>query len=81
MVIRLTLLPGYLNKLSTGEHTLKVELKVTTIEHTFTVVAPAGTDTPSTGENAIMIAVSFVLLTFALAGCAFSFLRKRKAQT
>lgn len=79
--IRLTLLPGYLNKLSAGEHTLKVELKVTTIEHTFTVVAPAGTDTPSTGENAIMIAVSFVLLTFALAGCAFSFLRKRKAQT
>ena len=79
--IRLTLLPGYLNKLSAGEHTLKVELKDTTIEHTFTVVAPAGTDTPSTGENAIMIAVSFVLLTFALAGCAFSFLRKRKAQT
>ena len=79
--IRLTLLPGYLNKLSTGEHTLKVVLTVTTIEHTFTVAAPAGTDTPSTGENAIMIAVSFVLLTFALAGCAFSFLRKRKAQT
>ena len=79
--IRLTLLPGYLNKLSTGEHTLKVVLTVTTIEHAFTVTAPASTDAPSTGENGLTIAVSFVLLTFALAGCAFSFLRKRKAQT
>ena len=78
--IRLTLLPGYLNKLSAGEHTLKVELTVTTIEHTFTVVAPAGTDTPATGENGIMIAVSFVLLACALAGCAFVFLRRRKVQ-
>ena len=79
--IRLTLLPGYLNKLSTGEHTLKVVLTVTTIKHTFTVTAPASTDAPSTGENGLTIAVSFVLLACALAGCAFSFLRKRKAQT
>ena len=79
--IRLTLLPGYLNKLSNGEHTLKVVLTVTTIKHTFTVTAPASTDAPSTGENGLTIAVSFVLLACALAGCAFSFLRKRKAQT
>ena len=38
--IELTLSAAYLEGLSTGEHTLKVELTVTNVEHTFTVAAP-----------------------------------------
>ena len=53
--IEITLSVDYLNSLSVGEHTLKVELTVTSIEHTFTVTASGGSDSPDTGESAAAI--------------------------
>ena len=79
--IRLTLLPGYLNKLSAGEHTLKVELTVTNVEHTFTVVAPAASDTPATGESGKAVAVSIALMLLAAYGGVYAVSRRRRIGT
>ena len=79
--IRLTLLPGYLNKLSAGEHTLKVELTVTNVEHTFTVVAPAASDTPATGESGMAVAVSIALMLLAAYGGVYAVSRRRRIGT
>ena len=77
--IEITLSAAYLEGLSTGEHTLKVELTVTNVEHTFTVVAPASTETPETGESVLLIIVSIVLMLFAAGGVVYVVLRRRKS--
>ena len=79
--IRLTLLPGYLNKLSTGEHTVKVVLTVTNVEHTFTVAAPAASDTPATGESGKAVAVSIALMLLAAYGGVYAVSRRRRIGT
>ena len=78
--LRLTLKAAYLQTLSVGTHTLTVRFTDGTVSHTFTVLpAPAGSDSPVTGESAIALAVSAILLALAAAGAAYAVLRRRKA--
>lgn len=74
--IEITLSAEYLEGLSTGEHTLKVELTVTNVEHTFTVTAPASTDTPSTGESIAWVVCSAVLMALAACGAVYAVRRR-----
>ncbi|MBQ9901889.1 MAG: Ig-like domain-containing protein [Clostridia bacterium] len=76
--IEITLSAAYLEGLSTGEHTLKVELTVTNVEHTFTVVAPAASDTPATGESGMSVAVSIALMLLAAYGGVYAVSRRRR---
>ena len=76
--IELTLSAAYLEGLSTGEHTLKVELTVTNVEHTFTVAAPAASDTPATGESGEAVAVSIALMLLAAYGGVYAVSRRRR---
>ena len=70
--LRLTLKAAYLQTLSVGTHTLTVRFTDGTVSHTFTVLpAPAGSDSPVTGESAIALAVSAILLALAAAGAAY----------
>ena len=78
--IKLTLLPDYLKKLRTGSHKLRVKLTVTNVEHTFTVVAPASTDTPDTGESIALTVCSVLLMALAVCGAVYAVSRKRRVQ-
>ena len=75
--IEITLSATYLEALSTGKHTLKVELTVTTIEHTFTIAAPASTDTPSTGESIAWVVCCAVLMALAACGVGYAVIRRK----
>ena len=79
--IEITLSAAYLEGLSTGEHTLKIELTVTTVEHTFTVAAPAASDTPATGESGMAVAVSIALMLLAAYGGVYAVSRRRRIGT
>ena len=79
--IEITLSAAYLEGLSTGEHTLKVELTVTNVEHTFTVAAPAASDTPATGESGTAVAVSIALMLLAAYGGVYAVFRRRRIGT
>ena len=76
--IKLTLSPDYLSTLDAGDHTLSVELTVTTLTHTFTVAAPAATDSPASGESLLLISVSLVLMLLAAGGVAYVLIRRKK---
>ena len=79
--IEITLSAAYLEGLSTGEHTLKVELTVTNVEHTFTVAVPAASDTPATGESGTAVAVSIALMLLAAYGGVYAVSRRRRIGT
>ena len=76
--IILTLDTEFLETLAPGEHTLTVKLTFTTLTHTFTVVAPASTDTPATGESILLISVSPILVLLAAGGAAYVLIRRRR---
>ena len=75
--IKLTLSSNYLKTLETGEHTLTVELTVTSLSYTFTIAAPASTDTPATGESAVASATAVVLMMLAAYGVVYAIRRRR----
>ena len=76
--IKLTLSPDYLSTLDAGEHTLTVELTVTSVTYTFTVANPSSSDTPASGESILLISVSLVLMLLAAGGAAYVLIRRRK---
>ena len=76
--LRLTLKPEYLETLSVGEHTLRIEFTDGTVTHTFTVL-PASAGSPGTGESGMTIALNCLLLIISAAGAAYAMLRKKKS--
>ena len=82
-----TLSAGYLEGLKDGDYTMTVTFVVapdyekTSAAAVFTVSspAPAGSDSPSTGESVLLISVSAVLLILAAFGVVFA-IRRRRAQ-
>ena len=82
-----TLSAGYLKGLKDGDYTMTVTFVVapdyekTSAAAVFTVSspAPAGSDSPSTGESVLLISVSAVLLILAAFGVVFA-IRRRRAQ-
>ena len=82
-----TLSAAYLEGLGDGDYTMTVTFVVapdyekTSAAAVFTVSspAPAGSDSPSTGESVLLISVSAVLLILAAFGVVFA-IRRRRAQ-
>ena len=75
--IKLTLSPNYLKTLKPGEHTLTVELTLTSLSYTFTIAAPASTDTPATGESAVASTTAVALMMLAAYGMVYVIRRRR----
>ena len=74
--IKLTLSSNYLKTLETGEHTLTVELTVTSLSYTFTIAAPASTDTPATGESTVASVTAVALMMLAAYGVVYAIRRR-----
>lgn len=85
--LKLTLKASYLEGLQPGAYSFVVTFVVApdypTVDSkpgTFTVAAPAASDTPDTGESVMAVTFAVVLMTLAVCGCAFVFFRKRRTQ-
>ena len=86
--LNVTLAAEYLEGLEDGNYSLTVTFVVapdypkTSAPATFTIgsPAPAGSDSPDTGESVMAMTFAVVLMTLAVCGCAFVFFRKRRTQ-
>lgn len=77
--VEITLSATYLKSLDTGDHTIKVQLSVASVKHSFRVSESGGTtDNPGTGESVMPAVFSLVLMMVAAYGAVYAFNRKRK---
>ena len=85
--IKITLQPSYLKNLSAGTHTLTVELKDATLEHTFTIAESGGSDpgkgsdSPKTGESNFKLFLSAWLFMASSAMIVMLLFQKKKKNT
>ena len=76
--VKITLLPAYLKDLKEGEHTLKVVIDGKELEHKYTIVKSGGTNSPATGESIALTVCAVILMTLAVCGAVFVFIRRKR---
>ncbi len=74
---RITLSPDYLNSLSDGRHTLRVQFTFTSVGTDFRVTSAGGASSPATGESGLPTWLCIALLIAAASGGVYVACRRR----